>query len=377
MTMGVEPKKLPPGIREHHRRYQVRYWGADGKQHSRSFKRLTDAKRFKSEVDVDKQRGQWLDPSGARVPFDEWAWTHLASRHRLGEAKRSNVESVITCHIVGGSGFGATPLGRITPLDVQDWVNAMVELGYASSYVRGAYTTLSGILRAAAAAKLIREAPITGIELPACERRRERFLNEAEIDKLMECLAPNYRPLVLTAAWTGLRWGELSGLRREYLDLSEAQLQVRTVLTRFGLKDCPKSDSGRRTIGLPGSVVVTLKDYLSDAPTSEYVFTSRSGAMLRESNFRRRHWNPAVEAAGLQPLTFHDLRHSHVALLIRYGWQEYTIVRRLGWKDGTMLYRVYGHLFPNHDAGIVADLDRHLKGARSDEGTVVAMQRRN
>ncbi|CAN5514840.1 hypothetical protein BH20ACT21_BH20ACT21_25300 [soil metagenome] len=170
--MGVEPKKLPPGIREHHRRYQVRYWGADGKQHSRSFKRLTDAKRFKSEVDVDKQRGQWLDPSGARVPFDEWAWTHLASRHRLGEAKRSNVESVMRCHIVGGSGFGATPLGRITPLDVQDWVNAMVELGYASSYVRGAYTTLSGILRAAAAAKLIREAPITGIELPACERRR-------------------------------------------------------------------------------------------------------------------------------------------------------------------------------------------------------------
>jgi integrase len=40
------------------------------------------------------------------------------------------------------------------------------------------------------------------------------------------------------------------------------------------------------------------------------------------------------------------LRHTHVALLIRYGWQEYNIVRRLGWKDGTMLYRVYGHLFP-------------------------------
>jgi hypothetical protein len=51
-----------------------------------------------------------------------------------------------------------------------------------------------------------------------------------------------------------------------------------------------------------------------------------------------------VKSASLVPLTFHDLRHTHVALLIRYGWPEYNIVWRLGWKDGTMLYRVYGHL---------------------------------
>ncbi len=368
--------KLPPGIREHHGRYQVRYW-ADGKQHSKSFARLTDARRFQRQVEVDKDRGQWLDPGGAQVPFDEWAWTHLASRHRLGPAKLSNVESVMRCHLVGGCGFGAIPLGRITPLSVQGWVNRMVDAGYSSSYIRGAYTTLSGILRAASAAKLIREAPTSGIELPAPDRKRERFLSEPEIDSLVESLTPFYRPLVFTAAWAGLRWGELAGLRREHLDLERAQLRVRTVLTRFELKDCPKSDSGRRTIGLPGSVVALLKSHLHDAPASEHVFTSRSGALLRESNFRRRHWNPAVAAVGLEPLTFHDLRHTHVALLIRYGWQEYSIVRRLGWKDGTMLYRCYGHLFPSHDAELVLDLERRLQASRESTGTVVSMSRRD
>jgi len=266
-----ELRKLPKGMRWHRGKIQVRYYGSDGQRRSDSFARLTDAKRFQNEIEVDKARGQWLDPRGAQVPFDEWAWTHLASRHRLGAAKRASVESVMRRHVVGGHGFGTTPLGRITTLSVQRLVNLMVDAGYSGSYIRGAYTTLSGILRAAAAAKLIREAPTSGIELPAPQRKRERFLSEPEIDRLVECLTPSYRPLVFTAAWAGLRWGELAGLRREHLDLDRGQLRVRAVLTRFGLKDCPKSDSARRTIGLPRSVVVALQDHLDGASEGEHV----------------------------------------------------------------------------------------------------------
>lgn len=46
---------------------------------------------------------------------------------------------------------------------------------------------------------------------------------------------------------------------------------------------------------------------------------------------------------------FHVLRHTHVTWLIDAGWKEFRMVRRLGWKDGRMLYTVYGHLFRNHD----------------------------
>jgi integrase len=114
-----------------------------------------------------------------------------------------------------------------------------------------------------------------------------------------------------------------------------------------------------------------------NAPSSSYVFTPRNGALLRESNFYRRNWVPAVHAAGLEPLTFHDLRHTHVALLIHYGWPEYQIVRRLGWSDSKMLHRVYGNLFPNHDADLVVDLDARPQRARAatEAGAdVVALQ---
>jgi integrase len=97
---------------------------------------------------------------------------------------------------------------------------------------------------------------------------------------------------------------------------------------------------------------------------------------LQDYNFRRRQWAPAVEDSSLEPLTFHDLRHSHASLLIRYGWQDFKIVRRLGWKDATMLHRTYGHLFPQHDSNLVVELEQHLQDARSGNAKVVSIKGR-
>ena len=172
-------KKSHPGIRAHHGKFQVRYWGLDRKQHSKSFDRLTDARRFQRKMESKKDDRTWTDPRAAQTPFDNWAETWLASRHKQGDAKRAKNESVLSRHVIGDDehGFGSTQLGRIGQQQVQDWVNFMVEAGYQPSYIRSAYTLLAGILRGAAAARLIAEAPLQGVELPATRRKRERFLS--------------------------------------------------------------------------------------------------------------------------------------------------------------------------------------------------------
>ena len=81
-------------------------------------------------------------------------------------------------------------------------------------------------------------------------------------------------------------------------------------------------------------------------------------------NIRRSHWEPAVTSAGLAPLTFHDARHTHVALLIRYGWQAADIQARLGWSNIRMI-DTYRHLYPDHDRERVVDLEQRLQGART------------
>lgn len=371
----TEKKKLPPGIREHHGSYQVRYYPPNGKEQTKSFRTITEAKAFKRAIETDKERGDFIDPHLARVPFSEYAVQWFNARARLGASKRKNNEAIMRRHIIGGDGFGDTPIGRITRTQVQAWVNALIARDYSPSYIRDAYVVLQGILRGAVSDGHIKRAPLDGIELPELVRRKqERFLNEVEIDRLVECFDPFYRPLIFTAAWTGLRWGELAGLQRASVDLDKRQLEVRNVLTPAGtMKGYPKNESGRRTIGLSASVVSLLTERLSEIEDADDapVFPSRSGGLLHASNFRRRVWAPAVKQAGLTPLTFHDLRHSHASLLIHYGWQEFRIVKRMGWRDATMLHRVYGHLFPQHDSELVEAMEISLQDARVGKLRVV------
>jgi integrase len=366
-------RKLPPGIRKHHGRFQARYYGPDGRERTKSFTRLTDAKKFKAAMTTDKDRGKWTDPRAAQTPFDDWAETWLSSRHKQGDAKKSSNGSILARHVIGDRkhGFGSRPLGSITPLAVQEWVNHMVGTGYQPSYIRSAYTLLAGVLRGAAAARLIPEAPVVGVELPSVKRKRERFLSERQIDALVAKVDPFYRPLVFTAFWTGCRWSELAALARADLDLTKGDLSVNRALTlekaddrmHQVIKPYPESDAGKRTIGLPESVVGVLRAHL-EPRSDDLVFTGRRGWLLLSPNFRNRHWNPAVTAAGLEPLSFHDARHTHVALLIRYGWQAADIQARLGWSTIRMV-DTYRHLFPGHDRERVIDLERHLQDART------------
>lgn len=373
-------KTLPAGIREHHGKFQVRYRGPDGKERTKSFRRLTDAKAHKAAMETDKRRGLWLDPRKAETPFDRWITQWHEGRNKLRGPARRRDDSLIRHHIIGRDkhpwGFGSTPVGRISPLDVREWVNQLVAAGYSPRTIAACYRVFGGAMRAAVAAKMIPESPAGRevrdvVDLPKIERKRERFLTHDELERLASEITHHYRPLVLAAAWTGCRWQELAGLLRENLDIEAGKLHVRTVVERGStdLKTFAKSDAGYRTISLPDRLVETLRFHLAGAPESELVFPGPQGAMLNEGNFRRRHWNPAVEKAGLAPLTFHDLRHTHTSWLIANRWPEFQIVKRLGWTDSRMLYRVYGHLFENDDEALVKALgERDADQTRTKRG---------
>jgi len=108
------------------------------------------------------------------------------------------------------------------------------------------------------------------------------------------------------------------------------------------------------------------------------VFTSEEGTPLRRSNFRRRVWLPAVEAAGLPSrVTFHDLRHACASWLIHAGANPLEVAQKLRHAKVTTTLGVYGHLFPGTDerldgllesafAGNAANVSRTLRGLAAD-----------
>jgi integrase len=204
-----EPK-LPPGIRRHHGRYQVRYY-ATGREHAKSFELITDAKRFQREVVTDRDRGLWVNPNDGRMTVGEWAPKWLRGKVDLRASSRYRLDGIVRKHVLPA--FGTAPLAAITNSAVREWV-ARMSSEVSAATTRKAFNALNQMLRAAVADRRIPFNPCADVPLPAEHAGEQRFLNADEIATLADCIAPRYRALVFLGAYGGLRFGELAGLRR-------------------------------------------------------------------------------------------------------------------------------------------------------------------
>jgi integrase len=153
---------------------------------------------------------------------------------------------------------------------------------------------------------------------------------------------PANQALVITATYTGMRWGELAGLRRPNCKLDDARIFIDPdtgALHEVGGKlelGSPKTPAAVRDILLPPFLIDLLPAHL-DSHGHEHVFTGRDDGLHRRSSFHRRHWHPAVEGdpdngipAIVRGLHFPDLRHSHKTWLIEDGVPEVAQAKRLG-----------------------------------------------
>ena len=145
-----------------------------------------------------------------------------------------------------------------------------------------------------------------------------------------------------------------------------------------------KSKKAYRTIGIPAFLCEELAIHLTEHPSgSDLVFSHAQGGPLDYNRFRRRHWNPAVEASVGPPCTPHDLRHTHVAMLIAENQSPRYIADRLGHESTRTVLDVYGHLYEGVDQAAMEGLDRLRSEAQTDtrrtpEGsTVVSMRAEN
>ncbi|MPZ91450.1 MAG: tyrosine-type recombinase/integrase, partial [Actinobacteria bacterium] len=269
---------LPPGIRRHRGKYQVRYYGSDGRERARSFARLTDAKTFKASVTTDKARGEWHDSRLGRVRLSEYARQWAETKGNVNERTRINIEGRLRNHITPT--FGTSPLSSIEPQDVRSWITDLKARGLAPSTVRATYRTFGQIMRTAEVDGLIRRSPCVGVELPAETSHDEmHFLTEEQVVRLAEAISARYRCAILMDAYTGLRAGELWALTLQRVDMLRGVVDVAESLSevRGALVTGPTKTRARRSVTLPRFLVETIGEHLAEFPSSAYLFTSADG----------------------------------------------------------------------------------------------------
>ena len=175
----------------------------------------------------------------------------------------------------------------------------------------------------------------------------------AQIAALVEAVGARYRALVLVAAYGGLRWGELVGLKVKRVELLHGRVTVAEVNGQL-IPGLPGTAAGRRTITLPAVAAVALAEHLTEfaEPGPEgRVFPAPKGGYLRRSNFRRRWWVRAIRAAGVEGLRFHDLRHSAATLALAAGANTRELMERMGHTLPTVALR-YQHVMAGRDQAI-------------------------
>ncbi len=264
----------------------------------------------------------------------------------------------------------------------------MVGKDLAAGTIRSTYGTLPRVLRTAEVDGIIVTA--MGIDLPKEVARAEMtFLSPTEVAYLAEAIEPRYQALIYTAAYTGMRWGELAALRVERVNLRKGTIHVCESLAEVNAKLHLKSTkNGKdRTVSLPRFLAQMLSEHIGRYPSCEgHVFPSASGAPLRRRNFYRRHFRPAVEGVPERPkaqgraarpeipsplpedkrrLRFHDLRHTCAALLIAQGAHAKEIQERLGHSTIRLTFDRYGHLLPSLDERLRDGLEAVYQEARA------------
>jgi integrase len=259
------------------------------------------------------------------------------------------------------------PLSSVTHAEVAAWVGRLAASGIAPSTIRQAHRVLALVLALAVRDGRISRNPATGVRLPRLVDEGHVFLSHEEVDGLaQEC--GRYELLVRLLAYTGLRWGEAAALRVKRVDLLRRRVEVAESVTEVVGKATSGTPKGhqRRWVPLPRSLVPAPREQIEGKGPDDLVFTSPSGGVLRNQNFRMRVFRPAAKAAGLDGLTPHDLRHTASSLAVAAGANVKAVQRMLGHASAAMTLDVYAGLF-GEDLEAVADrLDEAASQARAD-----------
>jgi integrase len=194
--------------------------------------------------------------------------------------------------------FADTALADLDLMMVRSWLAELEREAVSPNTVAKAYRLLARIMDTAVEAGVIVRNPCS-VKGAATERAPEmRVATVAQVAALAEAIGPRFRALVLVAAYAGLRWGELVGLRVKRVDLLHQRITVAEQATEIDGHFSwgpPKTEAGRRTVTLPAVAAAALAEHLaaySEPGPEGLVFTSAEGGLLRRSNFNRRVWRP-------------------------------------------------------------------------------------
>lgn len=332
--------------------YYQDYTGAKKQKKKRGFKLQREAKEWERKF-LEKMQGT------PDMTFQSLYDLYIEDMsHRLRENSVDGKKNVFKNRILPY--FKDKPINAITPTDVRVWQNEQISKGYSDAYLDRIQNMLTTIMNYAVKYYNLPANPCDKAGHMGKRTRSQRFWTVDEFNKVMESVTD---PAAVTALqvlfYSGMRFGELLALTMQDLDFDKNTINITKSLQHRAkagdLITPPKTDNGIRCISMPPAIMQTIKSYterIYGISDKDRVFTFTKS--LINGNMKR-----GAAAANIPLIRIHDLRHSHVSLLIDMGFSPHLIAERIG-DTVQMVNNTYGHLYPTRHQEVADKLNELL-----------------
>jgi len=391
-----------------------------------TYQRKSDADRALVMIEAQMRSGEWTDPERTKVKLGDYASAWITQRPGLRPRTMDLYRWLLRKHIEPH--LGGVQVGKLSPRMVREWRATLIASGVSVSVTAKAYRLLRAILMTAveddnllprnpcrirgAGTEDAGERPVLTVaqvfELAEQVGRRpvgnirmiqggyrlrfsrrgemrtspEMYGSRADAEWALRKMASDgradctyerrYYALVLVATFASLRWGEATALRRCDLDLEAGTVRVRAAFVERSTGEMllgpPKSQAGRRIVGIPAAIIPALREHLAIFAKDDLgalVFPGARGGPLRRGNFNKMSaWPQAAEAIGMPGLHFHDLRHTGNQFAAQSGARLRDLMARMG-HDSEHAAMIYQHQAQGADKAITNAIDSHVQAEQA------------
>jgi integrase len=336
-------------------RYQIGWREPDGRKRRQTFGDFDTAHLFKTDLEARLARGDYVPVEQRKLPLGTYMDNVLAG----GDISRSTLDAY-AYRRKHTRDLEQRPIGEVTPSDIRALMASLEEDDVGPAARASVRKLLSKVFRVAVAEGILARNPCASVPVPRIERREIHIFTVQELDALGKAMPPHLWAAVPLSAYTGLRGGEVGGLRDQDIAWLPRQIHVTQTVQRsrgHAVIGPPKTAASRRVVAVPGFVIEVLALHIRKfglAPDGR-LFRTRGGGYIGSQElgdaFRR-----ALEECGLEG-RWHDLRHTSVAFAIQLGAHPKQIQARLGHSSITTTLDTYGHLFPGLDDELASRMD--------------------
>lgn len=317
----------------------------------------------------------------SQVTVEEWVREYL-EKFKKNELKATTYS---TYHVfyrkhIKNSNLGKMKLDKVTGGIVQKYYNDKIEDGYASKTIRHLHTILNGAFKKGVQLHMIKENPLTYVNMPKKEKYQAHVISKEEVEKIVkEAKDDILYPIVVTTMYTGMRKGEVFGLTWDNVDFKNKTISVTQSLCKFqkepdeaGVRKteykimAPKNKTSIRTIPMVQPVYDALmiqidrqkhdKEIYKEIYRDEgFVFADPDGGYFKQTTFMTK-YHRFLKDYGIKDIRFHDLRHTFATLLLEAEVPMKVVQELLGHSTITTTMDIYTHISEDMKAGAINKL---------------------